>query len=238
MQNKRVSLLGLFALAAAASTASAVPTSFSTSTVVSSNDDISNFGPAVLAYDASGITQAFTGGEFSGATTQNGVTLSIDPIYFSNNQGSVNLSASLEKILGNIDATYSYVPFTIGLSGLTPDTTYVFQLFSGTPDGTNAQGLTDGSAMGTLNYGTGHSFTSYVDLTFTTPSSGASDDVQSVTVTPSATGSQFGIINAVDLEVLPEPSTISLMATAIVGLALWFAARATSSRPDSIVDAG
>jgi hypothetical protein len=223
MQNKLKPLVGFLAIAAFATTVQAVPTTFTAPTAVTGDSNVLNLGDTVLAFDVSGSAETVNGVSFTGGTTQNGVTLSITD-QFSNNEGSpgTGLSTGLAAVLSNIDATFGNSPLTITLGNLTDGTTYDLRLFSGSYAATGGEALADGSATGTLFIGQGGSDTSYADLNFTAGPS------LSQTLTITGTTQQFGIINALDLQAVPEPSTFALMGTAVAGLA--FLVRRKSDR--------
>jgi hypothetical protein len=141
------------------------------------------------------------------------------------------MSANYIYILDdNIYNAGSSTPSTLTFSNLKPNESYELQIFDGTNGvGPGTEGVSDGTASGTLDYNNAPSYASYIIETFTTSTS----TTESINIAdgPAQGGGTFAIIDAVNLQdagAAPEPSTYAMM---LGGLAvLGFCVRRKISR--------
>jgi len=225
---KKLWLLPLFALLAMTITAlPATAASFGSSVDVSTDSDVLNLGNTALAFDVTdylgntGPTEV-NGVYFSGSLgTLTSVDLSLGNFPNADDNGVANTYDG-SPALGTMSSDYIHIlddnlynanspnPSTITLSNLKPYESYELQLFDGTNGtGPGTEGVSDGLASGTLDYNNAPSYASYIIETFTT--SANTSEVIDITDGPAQGGSTFGILDALNLQEVPEPSTYALI---------------------------
>jgi hypothetical protein len=196
--------------------------SFGSNVAVTANSQVLN-GDTVFAYDIydriNSTSNAVNGVTFSGSLTQNGVTFSATGFPNADTTGASTQTADMSTAFTNV-LSYNIYNFgnpvgddSLTLTGLTTGTTYALQIFDGTRGGagTNFQTLTDGSASGVLNYGPGTSSTgspSADDFIVDTFTAGPS---QSETINFAGNDDNTVLVNAINLQIVPEPSTWALL---------------------------
>jgi len=228
MKHSSYCLLAVAVLSTLAGTAHAQ--TFGPSTSASKDSDVFNGGTdaTVLAWDFSDSEQHTTttvnnvvfsgdqdnaGVDFSyvlgGARDQNGV----NDMALASTGGSANYAYILQHL------AYGGGPASLTFTGLTPGEAYELQVFAGggqsapetLTDASTIPGPSPASPSGTLDYGAAYNpaVAGFIDETFRAPVGG--------TETIDLTGGGLLIVSAVNLQVLPEPSTYAML---LGGLAL------------------
>jgi len=229
---KMTRILVLVLLTTAAFSISARAQSFSSSTVATTDSDVYNAGATALAFDYNdlfnGTTTTVNGVTFSGNpdNSATGVSLSLsnlslDLATFSDGASNgvyapglaSTATANYAYILTSLAYNNNNLPATLTLNGLKAGETYELQVFAGTEGASGTETLTDvtgptlPSPSGSLNYGLGTpsaSAADFIDESFTAVAGGT----ETITI---AAPQQYLILNAINLQVVPEPSTYALM---------------------------
>jgi len=193
---------------------------------VATDSDVLNVGSTALAYDMGAVAATVHGVAFSGSLAQS-VTLAITGSYFTTTSGSHSISTMSSDFTSVLNTNYgtTTTPITLTFSNLAANEIYELQLFSGIAlNGSGNTLVTSGTQSVNLAYGPGNNTTNTGDsdvvLTFQT---GVTPLNEVVTITH-ATGSTYGLINAVNLRdmgtsVVPEPSTWVMLGLGGIGLA-------------------
>jgi hypothetical protein len=187
--------------------------SFGSSILVTGDSDVLNTGRTVIAYDVSNISTTVNGVHFSSSLTNGTVTFGFAGFNQADNNG-VDPSF-VSSALGNalIDNIYTFgITTTLTFANLTPGASYSLQIFDGTTGvGLGATGLQDGLATGLLSYGvSGANSTAYYTRDYFTA---GPTGIETISMTPLGTDfdNNFVILDAVNLQETPEPSTYAML---------------------------
>jgi hypothetical protein len=210
--------------------------SFGSSTSATAYTDVLNNDTTALAYDSqdanNSTTTAVNGVLFTGSQDPNGLT---GVRIYSIPHGFGTLSNGVNPISGAANATYNdilagsqYYIATQNLSfaNLTPGDTYLLQIFAGSTQNpqTNTETLTDGTVSADLAYGpaTSASGADFITETFTADNTGEETIQFSV---KADNQSSYEGLNALDLRVVPEPSSMALVSMGLAACVLIYLRR-------------
>ena len=200
-----------------AASKAAVAPSFSGNTGVTADTQVLHTGTTVFAYDRSNSTQTVNGVTFTGSATQNAITLSGFLGNAATSSSSGGISAAFATVLSVNNYNANNAPGTLTFSGLTNGTQYQLQLFAGTNftgyNGANGSGSETVNGT-TLTVGGTTPINSFTTATFVADATGQA----TITLAQASGSTAPPIFNAVNLQAVPEPACLSLLAFGGLGL--------------------